>query len=182
MGERMSTYPEIKEGTVIVPWGPGWIDSGADDDGIDAVVIGHDIDMRPEGGTVASIEIIVNDGMGGTSVATGAELTEGDLVSLCDWAFGRVLDAHRDETITKQEIYNLQVAPTFDDGDSVEWIEAVEDMDRLTSWSLYIRVGDPSDQFVKAEFVSDFTEKEDAMRMAFLLSAGRWPIEVLDPR
>jgi len=180
-------YPELDEGaTVIVPWGPG-MDHGMGN--VDVTLIAYDRDDRPDGGTVTVLEIACTlpeptEDAEETEIGTFAavELTEGDLVRLGNWAFGEANGIHRDETITKQEIHNLQVVPTVDGGESVEWIEDPEDMIKLTAWSVYARIGDPSDQFVKAEFISDFLLKQDAVRLAFLLSAGRWPIEVIDPR
>lgn len=84
-----------------------------------------------------------------------------------------------------------------DDSDiSLMQCETTEDMKYAAIWTVYARFFDPSDGFVKAEALRDYEilyaggdeqeeideAKHDATSLAFLLSAGRYPIEVIDPR
>ena len=188
----MSTYPEV-EGDVIVPWGPGYDHGIGGADGLDALVIGHEIDMRPEGGTVASLEINIANGSDAEVLnMVGVELTAGDLMKLGNWAFDRATSINGTEA-GDREIQYLQVTPVADDGESVEWVETAGDMDRTTAWAVYARVFDPNDGFVKAEFIREFAPRDPfyqaheeakghAVELAFLISAVRWPVEVIDPR
>lgn len=206
----MSTYPEV-EGDVIVPWGPGYDHGIGGADGLDALVIGHEIDMRPEGGTVASLEINIANGSDAEVLnMVGVELTVGDLMKLGNWAYDRAIAANGTDETAGSEVQYLQVAPVMyvdprsddgarlmphqvDSGDSeLMQCETTEDMRWVAMWTVYMRVFDPADGIVKAEALRDVgvtdptvdtdESKEAAMRIASLLSAGRWPIEVIDPR
>ena len=215
----MSTYPQVVTPEaealghkILVPWGPGW-DTGID--GVDVVLIGNaSIGHRPDGGTVAELSIVTADGEHEQAISdVGVELTVGDLQALGDWAYQRAIMAELSETPASTVIRYLQVAPVMrlsvsderldphewdgDDSDiSLMQVETLDDMEYAAIWTVYARVYDPDDDFVKAEALRDFeilyaggdpkTEidesKQEAVRLAFLISAGRWPIEVIDPR
>lgn len=189
-------YPSLP-GTTIVPWGPG-CDHGIG--GVDVAVTGDERDDRPDGGTVAVLtlhswpdENADDDDPEMEAPFIAAELTVGDLMKLGNWAYDRVIAINGADETAGSEVQYLQVTPVADDGESVEWVETLPDIDKTTAWAVYARVLDPSDGFVKAEFLREFAlrdpfyqaweeAKEQAVRLAFILSAGRWPIEVLDPR
>lgn len=210
-------YPALAAQETIVPWGPG-ADHGIG--GVDVAVTGAERDDRPDGGTVAVLTLHAwpdeNDDDDDPEMEApfiAAELTIGDLMKLGNWAYDRVIAANGTDETAGNEIQYLQVAPvmrlsvsddrldpTVWDGDDSDiglmQCETSEDMRYAAMWTVYARVFDPTDAFVKAEALRDFeilyaggdpwTEvnesKDEAVRLAHLISAGRWPIEVIDPR